>query len=301
MAEFKFHISENKIPTQKAVQLKKDELEKLKSARIKLLAILTLEELYDQIIESFLEFKTQLYSNSLSLISDFRIDYNANHEVRSKLNRQLFNTLNLSKLYLDTHYHEDKDNYFVKDLTNDVELHKEVTTLREKLFVENSSYRLGCGLRNLTQHSTLPIQTYTVGTEHIQDSKDKSLQARFHLPLAKENLLKRGIKKSVLKPFSKIIDLHKVMDGYIYALSQMHIQNRKLTEPTITNAEKTFISQAKEIEKLYGKNDYGVGVFENDERLFYLELEWYKVVNYLQQKHAVAINYGDIKHTTYSI
>lgn len=299
LPELKFHISENQVPRLKIIHLEESELDELKSARSKLLAILSIEELYDQIIESFLEFKTQLYSNSLSLISNFRRDYNEHHEVRSKLNRQVFNTLNLSKIYLDKNYHEGKKNYFVKDITDDLALHEKCIVLRNKIYDENSSYRLGCGLRNLAQHSTLPIHTYTVGTEHLQDEKNKSIQAKFHLPLAKENLIKSGIKRNILTSFGEVVDLHEVMDGYIYAISQMHMQNRKLTEPTITGAVNTFLSKTEETEAIYGKSNYGIGVLDNDEIIFHLELEWYEVVKYLQHKHAVAINYGNVEHTTY--
>jgi hypothetical protein len=299
LAELKFHISENQVSRLKTVRLEVSELNELKSARSKLLAILSLEDLYDQIIESFLEFKTQLYSNSLSLINNFRRDYNEHHEVRSKLNRQLFNTLNLSKIYLDKNFHERKKNYFVKNITEDLALHEECIVLRNKIYDENSNYRLGCGLRNLAQHSTLPIHTYSVGTEHLQEDKNKSIRAQFHLPLAKENLIKSGIKKNILTSFGEIVDLHEVMDGYIYAISQMHMQNRKLTESTITGAVNTFLSKTKEIETVYGKDNFGIGVFDNDERLFHLELEWYEVVKYLKHKHAVAVNYGNVEHTTY--
>jgi hypothetical protein len=299
LAELKFHISVEQVPKFKTVHLKENELGELKRARSKLLALLNLEDLYDQMIESFLEFKTQLYSNNLSLINNFRRDYNEHHEVRSKLNRQLFNTLNLSKIYLDKIHHEGKNKCFVKDITNDIALHKECIELRNKIYDENPSYRLGCGLRNLAQHSTLPIRTYTVGTEHIQDENNKSIQAKFHLPLAKENLINSGVKKNIVTSFGEVIDLHEVMDGYIFAISQMHMQVRKVTEPTITGAVNIISSKTKETEAIYGKSNYGIAVFENNQRIFYLELEWYEVVNYLQQKHAVAIDYRNIEHTTY--
>lgn len=123
--------------------------------------------------------------------------------------------------------------------------------------------------------------------------------AKFQLPLSKSNLLNCDIKPKVLSLFNETIDLHKVMDEYIYSISQMHIKNRQLTEPTVENAQGLFLSKTKEIETIYGKNNYGIGVFENNQKIFYLELEWYEVVNYLQQKHAVAIDYRNIEHSTY--
>lgn len=284
----------------KIIDLEPSELEELQLARSKLYAILKLEELYDQIIESFLEFKTQLYSNSLSLINDFRRDYNANHEIRSKLNRQLFNVLNLSKLYLDKHYHEGKGNFFVKDLTNNLPLHQEIVSLRKDIYDTNLNYRLGCELRNLTQHSSLPIRTYTVGTQRLPNTKENTIKGRFHLPIAKENLLKSGVKKSVLASFDDVIDLHSVMDGYIYAISQMHFKNRELTSKTINESKHKLSSKIKKIEELHCSENFGIEVYQDNKRLFYLEFDWFEVVEYLQRKHAIAINYNNTEHTTYS-
>lgn len=307
MAEFRFYILTNNKPQYTKLQLSNDELDKLIIAREKLLALLKLEDLYDQIIESFSEFKSQLYSNSLSLVSNFRRDYNANHEVRSKLNRQLFNTLNLSKLYLDKSYRECKDKNgnitkiksFVKKITNEESLELEVKNFREEIYLNNPEYSLGCALRNLTQHDILPIQTYSIGINHNEKEDNRRILATFQLPLSKSNLLSCGIKPKVLKLFSETIDLHKVMDEYIYSLSQMHIKNRQLTESSVENSQEIFLSKTKEIEAIYGKSNFGIDVYKNNERIFDLELEWYEVVNYLQQKHAVAIDYRNIEHTTY--
>lgn len=308
MSELKFCIKENNKFINKIIILSDDELSGIKLAKNKLLTALNLEELYDQIIESFLEFKTQLYSNSLSLVNNFRIDYNANHEIRSKLNRQLFNTLNLSKLYLDKSYREYRDKEgnitkvksFVKKITNDEYLELEVNNFREEIFLKSPGYSLGCALRNLTQHETLPIQTYSVGINHNRNEDNRSILAKFHLPLSKENLLNSGIKQKVLSSFSEIIDLHEVMDEYIYSLSQIHIKNRDLTKSSIENAQNEFLLKSKEIKKQHDDNPIIISVYENEVHLFYLDLGWFNVVNYLQEKHAIEVNYRKIEHSTYT-
>lgn len=50
MAEFKFYTMKDNKPKNIKVQLSNNELDKLKVAREKLLAVLKLEDLYDQII-----------------------------------------------------------------------------------------------------------------------------------------------------------------------------------------------------------------------------------------------------------
>lgn len=308
MSELKFCVKENNKFINRNVILNCEELSSIKLSRTKLLTALKLEELYDQIIESFLEFKTQLYSNSLSLVNNFRMDYSANHEIRSKLNRQVFNTLNLSKLYLDKSYREYKDKQgnitkiksFVKKITNDESLEFAIKTLRKEINLKSPEYNLGCALRNLTQHDTLPIQTYSVGINHDESEDNREIRAKFHLPLSKENLLSSGIKRKVLEPFSEVIDLHEVMDEYIHSLSQMHIKNRELTKSSVEIAQKIFLLKAKEIEEQHNDSQITISVYENEVRLFHLDLDWFEVVSYLQEKHAIKVNYRKIHHSTYT-
>lgn len=116
LSELKVSFQKDSQFTYKTISLNDEELQKIKSSREILRKALSFEELFDKIIETFLEFKSQLYTNNLFLTKSFRRDYNANYEIRSKLNRQVFNTLNLSKLYLDKNYREfkNKDNVFCK-------------------------------------------------------------------------------------------------------------------------------------------------------------------------------------------
>jgi hypothetical protein len=308
LSELKFFVKENNKFINRNVILSCEELSSIKLSKTKLLTALKLEEVYDQIIESFLEFKTQLYSNSLSLVNNFRIDYNANHEIRSKLNRQLFNTLNLSKLYLDKSYREYKDDKgnitkiksFVKKITGDESLELMIGTFRTEIYSKSPEYNLGCALRNLTQHDTLPIQTYSVGINHDESEDNTAMRAKFHLPLSKENLLGSGIKRKLLEPFSEVIDLHEVMDEYIYSLSQMHMKNRELTKSSVEIAQKVFLLKAREIEEQHNDSQITISVYENEVRLFYLDLDWFEVVSYLQEKHAVEVNYRKTQHSTYT-
>lgn len=157
MAEFKFVLQRDKRFIEESIEVNNNELIIIKSAKYDLISILKFEELYDQIIESHLEFKSFLHTSSLSAISNARRSYISNHEVRSKLNRHVFNTLNLSKLYLDKAFHEKDKKFFVKDLTKDESLHEKVLELRERIESENFGYKLCCKLRNYVQHNMLPI------------------------------------------------------------------------------------------------------------------------------------------------
>ena len=80
----------------------------------------------------------------------------------------------------------------------------------------------------------------------------------------------------------------------------MHFENRELTNETINDSKNKISLKIKQTEEQYGNANYGIEVYQDNERLFYLEFGWFELVEYLQQKHAVAINYSDTEHTTYA-
>jgi hypothetical protein len=268
-------------------------------ARKKLLLILKMEELYDQVIESHLEFKKEIYGSSLYKVGSTRRSYIESHETRSKLNRLIFNTLNLSKIYLDKHFHNDKKKCFAREVTGNIKTETEIEHQRSKINQDNKYYKLGCQLRNITQHSTLPISTINMGSQRVDSQNGIKFDAHFNLPIERKILSSNKNLKTILPQFDDIIDLHEVMDGYVFGISQMHQLNRELIESTTKESVNVFKNLYKSVELEYGKHNYNVDVYEDDERLYSLELDWFDVVEYLQQKHAFTINHKIFNHSTY--
>jgi len=299
MAEFRFTLQRDKRLIEESIEVNNDELITLKSARYDLISILKFEELYDQIIESHLEFKSFLHTSSLSAISNARRSYISNHEVRSKLNRHVFNTLNLSKLYLDKAFHEKNKKFFVKDLTKDESHHEKVMKLRERIDSENFAYKLCCKLRNYVQHNMLPINMIEKGFNRLEGTNSRTILAHFVLPLKKDEIKSKDIRSNLLDHFEEKIDLHLVMDEYIYAISQIHIQAREFINPTMNNALSTFKKRKTSIEAQYGKSLTDINLYESNIRLLSLDVEWFNVVPYIQEKYSVALNYRNIEHSTY--
>ena len=302
----KFWIDENEKPVYKSFMLSTAQGNELKKSKNKLSSILKWEELYDQIIESHLAFKAELYSSALSRIGNVRLDYITNHETRSKLNRLIFNTLNMSKLYLDKHYYEHKKGTkitkikcYAKDITNSDKAQNEIKLHRETIYEISDSYRLGGELRRIAQHSTLPVKNMSSGFTNNSQDKKSEINSHFNLPIQKQELLDCGANKALLNKFNETIDLHEVMDEYIYRISEMHDLNRKLTKGEIEIAKRVFINLCKDTESNYGKSKFGFNVHENEEPVFSLELDWFEVVDYLQSKHAFPINHRIINHNTY--
>ncbi len=164
MKELQFCTINDRTSQAHRIELNDQEYSELSNAREILSRVFNHEELYDQMIESYVDAKSVMYEMSIRAISDGVMgDYIRNHNYRCKLNRLYFNTLNLSKLYLDRHYHEKNNKSFVKSITGLESSHDEVRQHRQRILNSNTHYALGCALRNYVQHASLPVKTFTSG------------------------------------------------------------------------------------------------------------------------------------------
>lgn len=293
-----------------AIELSDNEYLELSKARAVLSRVLKHEELYDQVIESYVDAKSVMYEMSVRAISNsVTHDYVKNHDCRSKLNRLFFNSLNLSKLYLDDHYreHKNKDGDTIKttcfvnkitDSDNDIE---EIKAHRDKMFNENSAYVVGCQLRNYVQHASLPVKTFTSGFRNR--AEDNQALAMFHIPLDKQALISGGVKKSKLSNYGDKIDLHEIMDGYIYAISEMHLKSRSLVKNRMDESIDVINAKRRQVELEYDclLDDIDIvdTAVEKGSRLFSLHLEWFSVVKHLQSKNSHLLNFKRFTHLPY--
>jgi|TARA_R110002033_G_C3893005_1_gene239048 hypothetical protein len=308
--ELQFHTMNGRSYVPHSVKLSEDEFHELNNAWQILTMILKQEELYDQVIESYVEAKSVMYEMSVRTISNSdTLDYVKNHDCRSKLNRLFFNSLNLSKLYLDRHYRETKNEKgetnkvtcYVHKITNLVTDIAEIKAHRDKISAENSDYVLGCKLRNYVQHTTLPVSTFTAGVRSRHE--DNQALAVFHVPLDKQKLLSGGVTKKTLSAYDDKIDLHEIMDGYIYAISEMHIKSRSLVKNQMDKSLEIIRAKRLQVER---ENDslqdyiYVVDTAtEKGNRLFSLHLEWFSLVKHLHSKNSHVLNFKRFSHSTY--
>jgi hypothetical protein len=304
----KFSTQDNDAVIANQIELSEHEYSKLSDAKKVLKRVLKHEELYDQVIESYVDAKSAMYEMSIRAISqsdDF--NYVKNHYYRSKLNRLYFNTLNLSKLYLDKHYFEHKDRggeitsitCFAEKITNSIDDLDEIKRHRTEMLETNFAYALGCELRNFVQHSSLPVNTFTTGVRY--SPQDKQTSAVFHVTLDRKELINGRVRKNRLTAYGDKIDLHEVMDGYISAISKMHLKSRSLVEKHVAESEELIDSKRREIESSIGNFHYGIEVVDadSDERLFSLHLDWFDVVEHLKKKNSHALNFERFTHKPY--
>ncbi|MFT7009635.1 MAG: hypothetical protein ACJAXJ_004185 [Colwellia sp.] len=281
-------------------------------ARNDLLEMLDMEITYDHIMEEFTSFKGKMKeSNIRALRGVLYRGHEHIHETRSSLNRTAFNLLNLSKFYLDKHCYDNQSKSFVLNLTANKKLHEEVVKLRRSAFENNLYYTFGGVLRNVVQHHQLPVESMSSGISraNLQDKPISSFSLPIDMnkvaPLVKPNADKRAMAK-VLEDAEFKPDLHKILDGYVYALGTFHTLNRTLVADAIKDAKR--VLREFEIEVMGGEfqPDTSVRIIDlleytgDDEApLFHLDLSWYKVADYLQNKNGRAVDYSQFEFNSY--
>lgn len=258
-----------------------------------LVKVLEFEIIYDQVIEAYWAYRNQVNYWNLRSVSRPFSDYVNNHEIRSSLNRLAFNLLNLSKLYLDWHFNKDRKRCFASEITDDESTKKEVDSQRKHIYESNLNYVIGCKLRGHSQHSALPVSSFTTGLRYAQETRAKTVH--FSIYYYHDDLDKIGVPKGRIHRDIKL-DLTDILDGYIFAISEMHMLNRKLTESVVFQTQTKFLDLWQNQISQTGCSSYRCEIYTNDQ-VFYQSLDWFKVFDYLKTKHSSAIDYAALTFT----
>ncbi|WP_299806570.1 hypothetical protein [uncultured Shewanella sp.] len=285
------------------VPLDEDIFDEVTCARKTLVDMLDMEITYDQIMEEFTSFKGKMKESNIRILrSGGHRGYEEMHELRSNLNRIAFNLFNLSKFYLDKHCYENQTKSFVLNLTEDKQRHAEVVRQRKVAYENNLYYTFGGVLRNVVQHHLLPVENFRSGISRA-NLKDKAVSS-FSIPIDMNKVAPLVQLKSDKRALDKVLkhedfkpDLHKILDGYVYALGTFHTLNRTLVTEAVGKAKevlKDFESKVIVSEGLVEATVRIIDVLENHREvsLFHLDLSWYKVADYLQCKNGRAVDYG---------
>lgn len=289
-------IYNTRSPEHQQIAVSDTEAQKCIDAQQRLVKALDLEIIYDQIVEAYWNYKNKVNYWNLRAISTPPADYILNHEIRSSLNSLAFNLLNLGKLYLDWHYFKGtkKKRCFSYEMTDDKETEEAVFSHRNEIYESNLHYVIGCQLRNHNQHSTLPVRTFTTSVRYDQSTQNRT--ANFKILYDYEAL------KEMETPITRInkdthIDLTDIIDGYVLAISQKHMLNRKLTKDAVSDARSTFLGMWQPLIDRTGYSDYRCELHsdDKDQQPLTISLEWFKVYDYLKSKHGNSIDYSAIR------
>ena len=192
----------------------------LRTARSRVVKVLELQDIYEQLIDAHLDSKTAMFKyaveNSISIKQE--LSYRA---IRNTVNRHVFNTLNIGKLLLDKLCHTSQNASpitFVKRLYNDDSMHEEALRKREDVFKNNTDYVVGCALRNYAQHNSIVAKTIHTGFH--RELETQKLTTFMSSSIQKKLLTK--ISSDLKERTPEEIELPSTMDGYVDGISEMY-------------------------------------------------------------------------------
>lgn len=307
MSRYKVGVLANEGFKSFEVELDDDTYEKLEKEKANLVRVIELLDIYDQLIDSHIESKSLFYKLSIQSAIERSEGLAFLQRVRNELNRCMFNTLNLGKLYLDMHFHSEKS--LVLKITGSQTQHAKVKRLRERVFQDNPEYMVACELRGYSQHASIMTRTIHRGVQ--RNHGNGQLRYRVSASISREELnRKRKISKDKLERIPEKIDLQSCIDGFIDGISEMHILNvnlmRKTIEDLINNVREFAISVARvgeiEVDAHYyievipiDENHQGSLQFFNGSRIA-VSSEWLNFIGLLMEAHRTKTNFLGSKH-----
>jgi hypothetical protein len=246
-----------------------------------------MEMLHDQVMEAFWDYRNKVDYWRLRSLAGFRTQI-LSYEVRSTLNRLAFNVLNLSKLFLDKHY-QVNGRCFVFEQTKLIADREKVEANRIDIYKENLRYFVGCKLRNKAQHGHLPVSQFSSGFKLRKADGQKFIV--FNITFNYQELKELGVSESRLLPEIKL-DLTEILDGYVYAVSEMHLHNRALTEGVRLQSYehlKETLSSALASEE---SDSCFVDLQPSESESEYIGLDRFELAERLRKKHPYSIDYS---------
>ncbi|MCE9677652.1 hypothetical protein LZP69_00405 [Shewanella sp. AS1] len=288
----------SRTPIYKVHKLNREEFNDYKKCLTNLIQISKFEELYDQIVQSHLEYKTFLYESLIKFSSMNGLLENQSYDYKLKANRLLCSTLNFAKFYLDKSYKEERS--FISKLTGNKQNNRSVKLIRERLFNESDAYAIGESLRNYAQHHSLLIDSFTFGfhekTLLFYSCLDKNkfttfIRARGQSKATLDRLL-NAVEKNCYQ--EKGVDLHKVIDEFVYSIGKIHEHNREEYRGIIADS----YSKLDQLVNVFPESKY-YELKEGETRIIMNFKRIKRTIDYICQKQAFTIPFHLFETTTY--
>lgn len=273
------------------IELSEDEFAPIENSINILRKCLELESIFDLVVEEYWDYRNKIDYWCLRYLSGLD-GFIPNYEVRASINRTAFNFLNLSKLYLDKHFHEDKSACYVFDISGSEKHKAQVKEHRERIHKENKNYRIGCKLRNKAQHGNLPVDLIVYSVSYQPSMQQQIFDLKVEIGV--DSLRKLGFTVDSFNDDGPV-DLKDILDGYLYAIMQMHFLNRELTDSVVDDAKSAIKNLVSKKANSIGYKSYRSEITLDQETSINTSLDWFEVAEHLKDKHSKLIDYAKIK------
>lgn len=189
--------------------------------------VIAIEQGFDMVVESYIEFEEELIRNSLRNMVCRDLDYFGFQKQLNSINRRLGATLSAVRSYIDQ-----TDSRLCTLYGKDGEVRSKFNELKSTHYDEHFEYRAMEALRNYSQHNDFIVQSLTHNLKWIDGTEERERILVFSLEpkilpsnLMRQNKLKSSIAEEMLSKGDSI-NIRFVMKKYISCLGEVHEQLR---------------------------------------------------------------------------
>jgi len=272
------------------IEITAEEYAEFETARNILLNALAIEEKYEIVIRSYIDFERQILDTITIHMVRMTLGYIDFFEERLGLNIRLLNLLTACRLYVD------QLNQNVRECIPNVSDSKEIVRkFLSKEYDRNKEYRFMEALRNYAQHQGIPVH-WTQGCSRWTSLEgDGLMEYSIEIASLRSNLEKDGeFKKEILEEMDEKVDLKEATRSYIESLSNVHESVRTTIAESVTSARKLIEGALCRYASVNSGNVLGLSACKKSNRRLMdpipLLLGWDDVRVKLQQQNPKAIN-----------
>lgn len=210
------------------LEIDKECFDFLKQARHILLEAFALEEKYEILISNYLELEQQIVRQAVVAQIRTQSDYSEYFEFRMVFNVTLVNLLTAARLYVDQFPRH------VRDCLADENQLALAESWLKQAYDSAFEYRFMEALRNHVQHNGVPLHSWSVGTEKVDEGLIESSVSLF---AEKKYLAEdKKFKPTVLAECDEKVDLLIAARVYMQSLSEVHSKARDAISKSVAVA-----------------------------------------------------------------
>jgi len=272
------------------IEITTEEYDDLKIAKNILLNALAIEETYEIIIRSYIDFERQMLDTIIIHMVRRGWDYMALFEERLGLNIRLLNLLTACRLYVDQLPQNVRE--CIPNVCNSEEIVKEYFS---KEYDRNKEYRFMEALRNYAQHRGIPVHWFQGSSRWTSLEDDGLMEYSIELASLRSYLEKDGkFKKEVLEEMDEKVDLKEATRNYIESLSNIQESVRIAVAESVKSSRKLIEDACSRYASVNSGNVLGLSACKRTDcglvDTIPLLLDWDDVRLKLQQQNPKAIN-----------
>ena len=272
------------------IKITAEEYEDLKIAKNILLNALAIEEKYEIVIRSYIDFERQILDTITIHMVRNPLDYKDFFEERLGLNIRLLNMLTACRLYVDHLPQNVRE--CIPNVCNSEEI---VKGFFSKEHDGNKEYRFMEALRNYTQHRGIPVHWSQGSSRWTSLEGDGLMEYSIELASLRSYLENDGkFKKEILEEIDEKVDLKEATRSYIESLSNVHESVRIAIAESAASARKLIEGALCRYASVNSGNVLGLSACKKTNcgliDTIPLLLDWDDIRLRLQQQNPKAIN-----------